>query len=148
MLSFVPTAGAAELLVGDVPLADNGTAQFVLESESRDRLEGGEIRLGKDEYRITHVSRLKLVGATRIGSSQEFAVFSSSFGTQTAVGQPWVAAHRYHGCDQPYNSFLALYAVHESEKADRLGEIPYRGLVESVEESDTSVVYCFMSAPA
>ncbi len=145
-------ARAAELLTGTVELADGDTARFVLDGESRDQVIGGELRLGETAYRITHLSRLGLIGATREPSETdsgkaEYAVLSSSFSTLTATGQPWVAANRYLHCDQPYNTFLAIYRDVDDATLAELGAVPYPILAEGEVAPVNAVVYCFYSQP-
>ena len=57
-------------------------------------------------------------------------MFSSSFSEQSATGKPWVAAESAHGCDEPYNSFVAMYRVEGEETLIALGPIPYGTLSE------------------
>ncbi len=142
---------AAELLAGKFVNGGGAELGFSLQGESRKDIVGGEIRFGERVFRITGTSRLGLIGARRtIGTepqSAEFAVLSSSFSSQTATGQPWVAAERYHRCDQPYNSFLALYRVDDPAAVTELGPSPYPLLVEELDRSDQAEVFCFMSRP-
>ena len=146
-------AVAADLLVGTVPDSDGSGLAFRLEAESRQDVVGGRIVLGGIEYEISRVSRLGLIGARRFvtGDGQdryaEFLVFSSSFSAQTAVGTPWPAAHEAYGCDQPYNTYLALYRVEGEAAVKALGPIPYPDLAEDRSRSQRSHVSCFMAHP-
>ena len=140
-------AAAAELLVGTVP-GGNGTAiEFGLEAEDREAVEGGRILLGETAYEISKVSQLGLIGARRFvrgGDAREpyaeFLVLSSSFGEQTAVGKPWVAASESHGCEEPYNTFLAVYRVEGEAAVKALGPTPYPELAENLSRSHDSRV--------
>lgn len=135
----------------------NGSANgepFSLSATDREQPVGGEIRIGKRRFTITQVSRHGLIGAQRSASSEEpnapfaeYAVFSSSFSPQTATGQPWVAAQTFHNCDQPYNSFLAIYHVAGSDAALSLKDGPFADLTASANASDNSITYCFVSSP-
>jgi hypothetical protein len=146
LLPGVNTQGA-ELLQGKVSDDPDGLS-FQLSGESRKDIIGGVITLGDRTFTITHVSRLGTIGARQDGDNRsEFAVFSSSFSEQTATGQPWVASLRYNGCEQPYNSFLALYRVIGESALQALGEVPYRDLTDDVAHSTESEVYCFISRP-
>lgn len=77
----------------------------------------------------------------------EYVIFSSSFSQQTATGTPWLASQTYHRCDQPYNSFLALYRVSGRQAIDAVAERAFSLLPEDVALADDSAVYCFVSAP-
>ena len=148
-------AGAAELLVGAAPDRDGAMLPFRLEAESRRDVVGGRILLGEVAYEISRVSRLGLIGARRFvvgdgdgrGRHAEFLVFSSSFSEQTAVGSPWPAAREAYGCDEPYNTYLALYRVEGDAAVKSLGPIPYPDLVEDLSRSQHSHVSCFMARP-
>ena len=147
-------AAAAELLVGAVPDGNGAEIAFGLEAEDRQTIEGGRILLGETAYEISKVSRLGLIGARRFVSSgdaqepyAEFLVLSSSFGEQTAVGKPWVAARESHGCEAPYNTFLALYRVEGEAAVKALGPIPYPELTENLPRSHDSRVFCFIARP-
>ena len=128
---------------------------FSLSGESREDVMGGELVLGERRFRVTGTSRHGLIGASRVvhdgagGSIRfgEYAVFSSSFSEQTAVGNPWARARVYHHCDEAYNSFLAVYRVDGSEAVEALGNQPYGSLTDDAGTSDDAVVYCFMSRP-
>jgi hypothetical protein len=122
---------------------------FILSGEDRQNVIGGVIILGDKKFTITHISRLGTIGARHdSGDSREFAVFSSSFSEQTATGQPWVVSKRYIGCDQPYNSFLALYQVKNQDTTlQSLTDIPYADLTDNIAKSSMSEVYCFVSRP-
>ena len=147
-------AAAAELLVGAIP-GGNGTAiDFGLEAEDREAVVGGRILLGETAYEISRLSRLGLIGARRFvrgGDTQEpyaeFLVLSSSFGEQTALGRPWVAARESHGCEEPYNTFLAFYRVEGEAAVTALGPIPYPELAENLSRSHDSRVFCFIARP-
>ncbi len=147
-------AAAAELLVGTVP-GGNGTAiEFGLEAEDREAVEGGRILLGETAYEISKVSQLGLIGARRFvrgadarEPSAELLVLSSSFGEQTAVGKPWVAASESHGCEEPYNTFLAVYRVEGEAAVKALGPTPYPELAENLSRSHDSRVFCFIARP-
>ena len=147
-------AAAAELLVGTVP-GGNGTAiGFALEAEDREAVEGGRILLGKTAYEISKISRLGLIGARRFVRGDDarepyavFLVLSSSFGEQTAVGKPWVSASESHGCEEPYNTFLAVYRVEGEAAVKALGPTPYPELAENLSRSDDSRVFCFIARP-
>ena len=149
-------AAAADLLVGTMPNPDGPALAFRLEAESRRDVVGGRIVLGGSAYEISRVSRLGLIGARRFvgggadGQQErhaEFLVFSSSFSEQTAVGKPWLAAHEAYGCDEPYNSYLALYRVEGEAAVKALGPIPYPELAEEPSRSQESRVFCFMARP-
>ena len=77
----------------------------------------------------------------------EFLVLSSSFSEQTGVGKPWPAARGSFGCEEPYNTFLALYRVEGEAAVKALGPIPYPALVEDVSRSHDSRVFCFVARP-
>ena len=146
-------AAAAELLVGT--MASGGTPiGFALEAEDREDVVGGRILLGETAYEISKVSRLGLIGARRFvrgGDAQapyaEFLVLSSSFGEQTAVGKPWVAARESYGCGEPYNTFLAFYRVEGEAAVKALGPIPYPELAENLSLSHDARVFCFIARP-
>jgi hypothetical protein len=140
------SALAEDLLQGTIGLADGQQLAFTLSGESRENVIGGTLRLGEQSFTIDRMSRLGLIGARRSGAG-EFAVFSSSFSEQTARGQPWVAGKRYLNCDQPYNSFLAVYRVEGTAALEKLGSTPYPALTEDGSKSTDSTVYCFMSRP-
>lgn len=150
-LAFVPCAArAGELIVGEAKGADGSSLDFRITGNSPSDVVGGDMVLGEARFTIQRVSSRGLIGGTRIqqagdASFAEYAVFSSSFSAQTAVGQPYVAARRYHHCDQPYNSFLAVYRVNGQEAVKALGPAPYSELIEDTERSDDATVYCFMS---
>lgn len=144
-----------ELLSGAVPDGEGGAIVFRLDGESREKVVGGRILLGDGEYTIARVSRLGLIGAHRLGGGGdtgeerhvEYLVFSSSFSEQSATGKPWVAAESAHGCDEPYNSFVAIYRVEGEEALVALGPIPYGTLTEDVSHTADSRVLCFMARP-
>ena len=144
-----------DLLVGTIPDGEGGSVAFRLDGESREKVVGGRILLGDAEYTIARVSRLGLIGAHRLGGGgdtgaehhAEYLVFSSSFSEQIATGRPWVAAETAHGCDEPYNSFLAMYRVEGEEALVALGPIPYGTLTEDISRTADSKVLCFMARP-
>ena len=144
-------AGDGELLHA---VLEDGV-NFSLSGESRENVVGGELSLGDRVFTVTGVSRMGLIGASRLVHEAndgpvmfgEYAVFSSSFSDQTAVGTPWPKAREYHRCEQAYNSFLALYRVDGASAVEGLGKTPYPTLTENPERADGSVVYCFMSRP-
>ena len=147
-------AAAAELLVGTVPGGNGTTVDFRLEAEDREAVVGGRVLLGETAYEISRLSRLGLIGARRFvrggdthESYAEFLVLSSSFGEQTAVGRPWLAARESHGCEEPYNTFLALYRVEGEAAVKALGPIPYPELAENLSRSHDSRVFCFVARP-
>ena len=156
-LLLAGAAAAADLLVGAAPDSDGSMLAFRLEAENRGDVVGGRIVLGEIEYEITKVSRLGLTGARRFvegdgdgdraGRYAEFLVFSSSFSQQTAVGKPWLAAREAYGCDEPYNTYLALYRVEGEAAVKALGPIPYPDLAEDLSRSQHSHVSCFMARP-
>ena len=147
-------ATAAELLVGTMPDGHGSRIDFGLEAEDREAVVGGRILLGEIGYEISRVSRLGLIGARRFVSGgearepyAEFLVLSSSFSEQTAVGKPWLAAREWHGCEAPYNTFLALYRVDGDAAVKALGPIPYPELAEDLSLSRQSRVFCFIARP-
>ena len=154
-LLLAGAAAAAVLLVGAAPDSDGSMLAFRLEAENRRDVMGGRIVLGEIEYEISKVSRLGLTGARRFvegdgdgaGRYAEFLVFSSSFSQQTAVGKPWLAAREAYGCDEPYNTYLALYRVEGEAAVKALGPIPYPDLAEDLSRSQHSYVSCFMARP-
>ena len=153
-LALVPAANAVakELLRGATRATDGAPLEFTISGTSRKDVIGGAITLGEHSYEITKVSRHGLIGAHRFvadGNQKyaEFAVFSSSYTDLTGVGTPWVAALVAHGCDEPYNSFLALYRVDGQEQVEKLGPTPYPQLVEDATLSRNSRVYCFIGKP-
>ena len=149
----VAATSAAELLSGRIVEDEGAVLVFRLSGESREDVVGGVIELGPNRFEITRVSRAGLIGASRfdIDASNapfgEFAVLSSSFSLQTAIGQPWVVGRRYSGCDIPYNAFLAIYRVEGERAMGNLGGVPYPSLVEDLASSQRSRVYCFVSVP-
>ena len=147
-------ATAADLLIGTIPDGNGAAIEFGLEGKSRDDVVGGRILLGGTGYEISRVSRLGLIGARRFVAGgdahepyAEFLVLSSSFSDQTAVGKPWVAAREAHGCEEPYNTFLALYRVEGDAAVKALGPIPYPDLAENLSRSHDSRVLCFIARP-
>ena len=147
ILGVAASSNAAELLAGQIELADDASTAFVLTGESREQVIGGEISFDGGRYLITSVSRFGLIGATRKTEPAEFVVFSSSFSSDEATGQPWVAAGSYHDCDRPYNSFLAHYRLAAGAESVNSEEVPYSKLTDDLEASEFSAVYCFSSAP-
>lgn len=141
------SAAAQKLLVAQVKSGE----YFELNANSKQDVIGGEIRFGDKSLSIQKLSIHSLIGASKLvdvgGLVTEHAVFSSSFSHQTSVGQPWVAARRYKGCDEAYNSFLAVYSVTDVKKNKVLGPFPYALLTDSLDNSDDSTVYCFNSTP-
>lgn len=144
---LLPQAGSAKpLLTATIPEA----GAFVLDGDDRAHVVGGLIKLGNQSWKIIKTSVHNLIGAsgeTGADGSVQHVVFSSSFSKQTATGQPWVAAGQYLGCNQPYNSFLAVYTVSDQAKLAQLDTLPFARLTDSLEASDKSVVYCFFSTP-
>jgi hypothetical protein len=146
------TAGSEELLQAKVMLQDDQATVFSVSGTSREDIIGGQIKLGEHAYSITKQSRLGLIGGHRpltdLGpNGVEYALFSSSFSAQTAVGNPWVSAQDYRHCEQPYNAFLAVYQVKDSTALTPLGPIPYPLLAEGKGEPEKAVVYCFYAEP-
>ena len=136
------------LLQGDVVTAPGLNEPFELLGENRGNVVGGGIRLGGQTFVVKKMSVHNLLGAMRTaGETIEFAVFSSSYSEQTAMGEPWVVAKKKHGCDKPYNSFLSVYTISSAENKKNVTDVPYAKLVESLSESDDSVLYCFMARP-
>ena len=74
-------------------------------------------------------------------------MFSSSFSGQTATGQPWPDSRKYLYCDQPYNSFLAIYRVDGREAIEALRDFPFSDFTDRRDSTNDSVLYCFMSRP-
>jgi len=154
-LLFAGSGEAAGLLVGTAPDVDGSPLPFRLEAGNRRDLVGGRILLGGVAYEISRVSRLGLIGARRFvagngdgrGRYAEFLLFSSSFSEQTAVGTPWPAARGAYGCDEPYNTYLALYRVEGEAAVKSLGPIPYPDLADDPSRSQHSHVSCFMAHP-
>ena len=139
---------AKELLRGEVIVSPGESAVFSLSGENREEVIGGLIKIGEREFEITKVSRLGLIGASRLANSAgEFLVFSSSYSGQTAVGQPWVAADEYVNCEKDYNSFVGIYRIEDAAQLKSLGEVPYPKLTEGEAKAATSQVLCFMSRP-
>ena len=163
LLALDAQAEPKNLLTGTVPNRTSGHASgdkpqelsFLLTGENRQDVIGGEIKLGERAFTIDKVSRQGMIGASRSslhsddtpGHYVEFAVFSSSFSAQTATGQPWVAGKIYVNCEQEYNSFLAIYRLNDSGAVADFDKSPYPVLLENIENSDDSIVYCFNSKP-
>ena len=153
-LMLLAGVAAAELLVGTMPDGSGVRIGFRLEAENRKDVIGGRVLLGETGYEISRTIRLGLIGARRFvggGEAQEpyaeFLVLSSSFSDQTAVGKPWVAAREAHGCEEPYNTFVAFYRVEGDSAVKALGPIPYPELAENLSRSDDSRVLCFIARP-
>ena len=152
--TVVVASPAAELLNARVAGENGDTISFRLTAENRDDVVGGTIELGSRSFTIARVSLSGLIGASRLGASDastrvaEFAVFSSSFSQQTVVGQPWISAREYIGCDSAYNSFLAIYRIEGEKLIAELGPTPYARLADDVRSSQSSQVYCFVSTPS
>ena len=146
--TWLPAVHAADvLLAGSAAVDDETRLEFSLTGESRENVVGGSITLGEQAFEITNVSVHNLIGASgRQGDIHQFAVFSSSFSRNTATGQPWIAGENYLQCDQPYNSFLAVYSVGSDERK-QLSALPFKELTENLDASSQSVVYCFISSP-
>ena len=149
-LSAGARVNAAELITGEVRSANGAAIAFRLLGQDADDLVGGEIVLGQAHFRIQRVSLRGLIGAVRSPradnkSRKEFAVFSSSYSAQTATGTPWVASRRYHQCDRPYNSFLAIYEVLDAQRLEKLGRSPYATLTHDASHANDSQVFCFVS---
>ncbi|MEZ5590843.1 MAG: hypothetical protein R3F53_09125 [Gammaproteobacteria bacterium] len=154
LLLAMTNAYSEELLHASVTLQDEQSAVFSLSGDSLEEIIGGQITLGDRVFLITKQSRLGLIGARRelIGEdaaagAAEYAVFSSSFSSQTGVGQPWISATDYLHCEQPYNSFLALYQVTDNAALAKLGPVPYPVLAEGKGAPDKAIVYCFYAKP-
>lgn len=151
--AIAATVTAAELLSARIVSEDGETVVFHLKGESREEVIGGAIEFGPRSFVITNLSRRGLIGARRDGTGDngvpfvEYAVFSSSFSMQTAVGHPWASALSYVGCESPYNSFLAIYHVDEEKVIAALGSMPYPDLMDDASLSAGSRVYCFVSMP-
>ena len=152
-VATVVASPAAELLRAPVTGDQGDAMSFRLTGENRDDVVGGSIVLDARTFTIDRVSVTGLIGASREGSGDdntrfaEFAVFSSSFTEQTAIGQPWISARSHSGCDFPYNSFLAIYRVEGENAVAGLGPAPYARLTDDVTSSQSSHVYCFVSTP-
>ena len=154
LLLAMTNAYSEELLHASVPLQDEQTVAFSLSGDSIEEIIGGQITLGDRVFLITKQSRLGLIGARReltgedaAAGATEYAVFSSSFSSQTGVGQPWISATDYLHCEQPYNSFLALYRVSDVAALAKLGPVPYPVLAEGKGAPDKAIVYCFYAKP-
>ena len=146
--SSIVCAENTQLLEGDIVTATGLNVPFELLGENRKNVVGGSIRLGEHTFIVKKMSVHSLLGALRTeGETLEFAVFSSSYSEQTAMGEPWVVAKKKHGCDMPYNSFLSIYTISSAEKKSNVTAVPYAKLVESLSESDDSVLYCFIARP-
>jgi hypothetical protein len=145
-------AGAKELLRGEVKTADGRKLGFRVVAEDREEIVGGKLRLGDAEFVIAKESRLGMIGAARFSEKGEkefgeYAVLSSSFSDMTAKGRPWVKARDYVGCDDDYNTFVAVYRVYGVDRVNALGSTPYNAFTNDLDAADESVVYCLYSAP-
>lgn len=146
--AFSLAVTAEELLTGTITTSDQQTFPFVLSGPSREDIIGGEIRFGEQVFTIEKQSRRGVIGARRaVESASEFAVFSSSFSAQTATGQPRIAGQQFFNCEQPYNSYLAIYRFDDPAAVTALGETPYPRLLEDAGQSSKATVYCFYSQP-
>jgi hypothetical protein len=147
------SVAAEELLTGQLRTAAGQTLAFRVTGEDRENIIGGKLRIGDAEFVIAKQSRLGLIGAARFsrGGEREFgeyAVLSSSFSDMTAVGEPWVKAREYVGCDKDYNTFVAVYRVYGVDAVNALGATPYGVFTDDLEAADESVVYCLISKPS
>ncbi len=146
------SASATELLAGQVKTAAGQTLPFEVTGEDRENIVGGKVKLGDAVFTIAKQSRLGLIGAARFSKAEgrefgEYAILSSSFSAMTAVGDPWVKARSYVGCDKDYNTFVAIYRVYGVDRVNKLGSTPYGKFTDDLEAADESVVYCLYSAP-
>jgi len=147
-LSLPVAAVADDLLSGTAALDDGTPVPFLLNGNSREDVIGGQIVFGDRQFEITSVSEHNLVGAKlKEGDKVHLAVFSSSYSRVTSTGKPWTAGQTHHGCEQPYNSFMAIYEV-TAEALKELPDPPYWQIGENAELADSSSVYCFMSQPS
>lgn len=142
---------AGELVVGELLLDKDKPVAFQLIGKSPEDVVGGEIKLGETSYIIDRVSQRQMVGASFLkeageASYAEFVVFSSSYSSQTATGDPWPKANTYHRCSTPYNSFLAIYRVNGKEAVKALGPAPYPTLMSELGRAERADVYCFTSS--
>lgn len=142
-------AGDQLLLQGSIDSAEGlGSVRFELSGPSRERPEGGELRFAERVLTIDRISRHGMIGASgRFDGGAEYAIFSSSYSAQTAIGRPWVAADRYLGCERPYNSFLALHRIDDPAALAELESQAYAVLQDSADLAAESTVYCFVSKP-
>lgn len=155
LLVLASPVRANTLLVGEASNVAGQSVPFSLSGNSREDVIGGEIVFGDQRFTITAVSEHNLVGGQyTAGDTVHLALFSSSYSRVTDSGEPWAAGAEHHGCEQAYNSFLALYKV-PSADIGKLPDPPYWPLAEgsvpdtgSVAASGSSSIYCFMSQPA
>jgi len=146
-LTLVGPASANTLLTGSATLNDGATVPFTLSGNSREDVIGGSIEFADSTFEITAVSEHNLVGAQRkLGDKVELVLFSSSYSRVTDTGKPWVQATEHHNCDEPYNSFLAIYEL-ESALVAELPDPPYWQVGENPADASSASVYCFMSQP-
>ena len=142
------TAAPITLLSGVAETNDGASVTFGLIGNSREDVIGGSIVFGDQQFEITNVSDKNLVGAKLVqGKNAHLALFSSSYSRVTYTGKPWATGQDHHGCDQPYNSFLAIYEVATSDLAE-LPDPPYWHLGEDASTATGASVYCFLSQPA
>ncbi len=139
---------ANDLLSGTAELNDGTPVPFNLSGNNREDVIGGFIVFGDRKFEITSVSEHNLVGAKlEEGDMVHMAVFSSSYSRVTSTGKPWAAGQSHHGCEQPYNSFIAIYEV-PLEALAKLPSPAYWQLGENPAVANRSSVYCFMSQPS
>ena len=139
---------ANDLLSGTAELNDGTPVPFNLSGNSREDVIGGFIMFGDRKFEITSVSEHNLVGAKlEEGDMVQLAVFSSSYSRVTSTGKPWTQGQSHHGCEQPYNSFMAVYEV-SMEALAKLPSPAYWQLGENPAVANSSSVYCFMSQPS
>lgn len=136
------------LLEGTIGVGAGPPLLFQLRGESREDVVGGEMAVGAEHFDVQKVSIHQLLGAVSdTVEKTKYAVFSSSYSAQTAVGVPWVAAEISHGCEEDYNSFVAIYTVSGKPVGAPIEPGPYAELMESLTASQDSVVYCFLAMP-
>ncbi len=136
------------LLEGTIAAGGESALLFQLHGESREQVVGGDMSVGDEHFNIQKVSIHQLLGAVSEAEGEtKYAVFSSSYSEQTAVGVPWVAAKKSHDCEQDYNSFVAIYSVNGKPDGASIEAGPYAELMESLSASQDSVVYCFLAMP-
>ena len=146
--AFPTAASANDLLSGTAELNDGTPVPFNLGGNSREDVIGGFILFGDRKFEITSVSEQNLVGAKlEDGDIVHKAVFSSSYSRVTSTGKPWVAGQAHHGCERPYNSFMAIYEV-SMDALEKLPDPAYWQLAENATAAISSTVYCFMSQPS
>jgi len=148
MFSTALSATTSVLLSGIAETSDGASVAFSLNGRSREDVIGGSIVFGDQQFEITNVSDKNLVGAKLSqGEKAHLVLFSSSYSRVTSTGKPWATGTDHHGCDQPYNSFLAVYEVATSDLAE-LPDPPYWHLGEDASLASGASVYCFLSQPA